>query len=109
MLYSCFDPARARYRVYADQRQQQVNSDLPVPSLPGDTGRIGVPAIDAARPFPRGARFVAESWQPRGIIVRCPGLGLGATDSPLYETWIKYGPLALAGGTAMLIWWIYKT
>ena len=109
MLYSCFDPKRALYRVYADRRDEQVNADLPVPSLPPDAGRIGVPSIEAARPFPRGARFVAESWQPRGIIVRCPGFGLSAYDTPLGKAWITYGPLLLAGGTAALIWWIYKT
>jgi hypothetical protein len=87
MLYSCFDDKRALYRVYEDGRQHPVNADLPVPDLPRDAGRVGVAAIEAAR---------------------CPGQSLGAVDGGLGDIWIKYGPVLLAGGTAMLIWWIYK-
>jgi hypothetical protein len=108
MLYSCFDDKSARYRVYEDERQHAVNADLPVPSLPRDAGRVGVASIEAARPFPRGARRVGDSWQPRGVVVRCPGLSFGAADGETNRLWTTYGPVLLAGGAAMLIWWIYK-
>lgn len=108
MLYSCFDDKRAVYRVYEDGSQHPVNADLPVPGLPRDAGGIGVAAIEAARPFPRGARLVGDSWQPRGVVVHCPGFALGAEDGQVNRLWTTYGPVLLAGGTAMLIWWIYK-
>jgi hypothetical protein len=108
MLYSCFDAKRALYRVYEDKRERPINGDLPVPSLPSDTGKIGVPAIEAARPFPGGATYRGDSWQPRGIIVRCPGLGLGSGDFELERLWESFWPLLMVGGTAVFLWWVMK-
>ena len=50
MIYSCFVPERGTYDYYENSLQIQLNADLPVPKLPPDTGKIGVPAIDAGRP-----------------------------------------------------------
>lgn len=72
MIYSCFDAHAGLYQYFEDEKGHQVNGDLPVPSFRGDAGRIGVASIEAARPFPRGARPAGRGWRARGVIVRCP-------------------------------------
>ena len=84
MIYSCFDSYAGLYQYFEDELGHQVNGDLPVPSFGAEAGRIGVASIQAARPFPRGARPVGRGWRARGVIVRCPGQSttLGAFDEP---------------------------
>jgi hypothetical protein len=65
------------YEVFEDSRQAALNADLPVPNLGEEINGIGVPARDAGRPLPSGARRVGTSWQPQGIIVRRSG-GIGS-------------------------------
>jgi hypothetical protein len=81
MIYSCFDDARGVYRYYKDDTGRPMNSDLPVPTLTGET-KTGYPSIDAARPLPSGAKPFGQGWHARGIVVRCgSGLsGLGAVE-----------------------------
>lgn len=82
MLYSCFDADRGIYRVFADENHRPVNGDLPVPKLPRDSGKVGVPSVDAARPLPYGVRELGESWNARGIVCSCDRRGaLGAAPA----------------------------
>jgi hypothetical protein len=69
--YSCFNDRLRLYEVFEDRRGHAVNGDLPAPVLPAEAGGIGVPAVEAARPLPRGIRRAGTSWSPQGIIVRC--------------------------------------
>lgn len=68
MIYSVFSPAEGIYHYYETSEQKAVNADLPVPSLGSDAGKIGVPAMDAARALPRGAKLVGQGWSARGVI-----------------------------------------
>lgn len=83
MIYSCFNPPLGLYEYFEDDRQHPTNGDLPVPKLPKQTGRVGVPAMDAGRPLPTDAKRMGTGWEARGMIVNCkpmatPGLsGLG--------------------------------
>lgn len=69
MLYSRFDEKRAVYDVFEDGVTRAVNADLPVPKLGPMVGGIGVPASEAGRPLPSGAKHVGESWHAKGLIV----------------------------------------
>jgi hypothetical protein len=74
MLYSRFDATRGLYDVFEDAVTRPVNADLPVPRLGAVVGGIGVPASEAGRPLPAGAKHVGESWHAKGLIVS-PGQG----------------------------------
>lgn len=78
MLYSCFNQNTGLYDVYEDQATHPVNGDLPVPKLGNEIQGIGVPALEAGRPLPWGAKHVGTSWNARGIVVNCGGSSLGA-------------------------------
>jgi hypothetical protein len=69
MLYSRFNADRAIYDVFEDGVTRPVNADLPVPKLGPMVGGIGVPASEAGRPLPSGAKHVGESWHAKGLIV----------------------------------------
>lgn len=71
MIYSCFNAPLGMYEYFEDNRQHPTNGDLPVPKLPPQTGRIGVPAMDAGRPLPRDAKRAGTGWEARGMIVNC--------------------------------------
>lgn len=68
MLYSVFVPAEGKYHYYETQQAFAVNADLPVPTLGSDAGKIGVPAMDAARKLPSDAKFVGKGWNARGVV-----------------------------------------
>ena len=106
MLYSCFDQDRGDYRVYRDSSTRPINGDLPVPDMPADTGNIGVPTEDAARPFPSGAKYVGRSWRAQGMVVRCSGGALGNAGDFLSS--VKPVHIAVVVGFAALLWWAQK-
>jgi hypothetical protein len=69
MIYSRFDEKSGLYELFEDREGSAVNSDLPVPVLGPPTNGIGVPASEAGRPLPGGAKFVGRSWHARGMVV----------------------------------------
>ena len=87
MIYSCFDAETGLYKYFEDSRTKPINADLPVPSFSTKT-KLGIAAIDAARPLPSDARFKGTGWHARGIIVRCAsgvsGLGSVGKNAPLF-------------------------
>lgn len=102
MIYSCFDPARGSYRYFEDSSTLPINADLPVPRFPAPAGKVGVPASEAGRPLPAGAKQVGTGWHARGIIVRCGGGGLSAfgLEPGTLPTWVL--PVGLAVGVGAL-------
>jgi hypothetical protein len=87
MIYSCFNEKAGHYEYFSDDRALPVNGDFPVPQLQKlQAGRVGVPARDAGRSLPKGAKRAGVGWQARGAIVQCDnqpmrGLaGFGADD-----------------------------
>ena len=103
MIYSCFVPERGTYDYYENSLQIQLNADLPVPKLPPDTGKIGVPAIDAGRPLPGDARKTGEGWHARGMIVNCRGTGVsGFGELPTLNVPAWVWPVAGVGLLAVL-------
>ena len=70
MKYSSFDAGSGHYKVYEDASTIPINGDLPVPPLGQELNGIGVPAMDAARFLPSGARYVGDSLAPVGMITR---------------------------------------
>lgn len=88
MLYSVFRAGRGVYDYYETPEQHAINADLPVPSLPLETNRVGVPAIEAARRLPAGARPVGSGWHARGVVASDEvGLGLGDLKGALTNPW----------------------
>lgn len=93
MRYSCFDPSIGLYHVYENDEPLNYNADLPIPRLGKAVSGIGVPSIVAARPFPRSASYRGTSWNAQGVIVKCPGGGLGSLE----EIWDEHsGVIVLA-------------
>jgi hypothetical protein len=107
MLYSCFDDAQGVYHVFADHEQRAINSDLPVPKLGSDEGKIGVPSIAAARVLPANALYVGDSWHARGIVVKCPGQSLGDSET-LKRAWSSFWPIAMVGAVGAWLWWAWR-
>lgn len=101
MIYSCFNQKAGLYRYFQDGKQHAINADLPVPSLPKNAGRVGVASIDAARPFPSGAKPIGHGWHARGIVVQCPKGGLGAADSERSQIWLA--ALAVVVGVGLYL------
>jgi hypothetical protein len=104
MIYSCFNEKAGHYEYFEDSRGHAMNGDLPVPSLSGmQAGSVGVPARDAGRPLPAGAKRVGTGWAARGMIVQCRPTsvrslaGLGATAG----TTLPVGALIIGGGLAV--------
>lgn len=72
MNYSCFNPKLGMYEYFVDEAGHPMNGDLPVPSFPrGQAGVVGVPALDAGRRLPSGAKRAGTGWHARGMIVTC--------------------------------------
>lgn len=88
MRYACFRPLRGTYDYFEDASQTAINADLPVPRFGAPTP-VGVAAIDAARPFPSGARPIGHGWHATGIVVRCPddAAPLGSVESLASDAW----------------------
>jgi hypothetical protein len=105
VLYSCFDDQAGNYRVYEHRGERAVNDDLPVPKLPSDVSGIGVPAIEAGRPLPKGARYVGRSWQAKGIVVRCGG-ELGTLEETLDKAFGRSLNLVSLSVSALVGYWL---
>ena len=75
MIYSRFNAGLGLYEVFEDKTTHALNGDFPVPRLGRDAGSIGVPATEAGRELPGGARRVGTSWHARGLVVRAGGAG----------------------------------
>jgi len=103
VIYSCFDPPSGLYHYFETPEQRAINSDLPVPRLPAAVGRIGVPAIDAGRPIPEGARPVGQGWHAQGIVAQCRGGGLSGWGDDSW-TWVKNGGWAWLGLASVGLW-----
>lgn len=71
MIYSCFNPQLGLYEYFEDATTHPTNGDLPVPNLAKMAGKVGVPAQDAGRKLPPGAKRAGRGWRARGIIVQC--------------------------------------
>lgn len=97
MKYSRFNEQTAMYDVFEDRRTHALNGDLPVPSLGRVVNGIGVPARQAGRRLPSGAKRIGQSWEPVGVVVVTDGGGgLGAIDPGSLSTvqWIGGGAIA---------------
>ena len=97
MIYSCFNQQLGLYEYFEDDAAHPTNGDLPIPQLGPDAGRVGVAAIDAARPLPAGARRAGRGTAARGIIVSCKstevqGIGL-MSDRTVDLLWLSSGAL----------------
>lgn len=104
MLYSCFNEQVGLYRYFADDKHHAINADQPVPKLPATTGRVGVPSIDAARPFPSGAKPIGQGWHARGLVVQCPGRGMGQVQlSDGQKNFLRLS-MVLAAGVIAAMW-----
>lgn len=82
-IYSVFVPEEGVYKYYESAKNVAVNADLPVPQLGSDAGKIGVPAMDAARRLPGDAKLVGQGWQARGIIASKGGRPLAGLGDDL--------------------------
>lgn len=107
MIYSSFDERAGLYRYYTDHREHPVNADLPVPSMPADAGRIGVPARECGRELPADARPAGSGWHARGLVVQptrssSPGLGEASGAPPAWRVGVG---VALA---ALVIWGVSR-
>lgn len=111
MIYSVFDPSKGIYSYFETPENKAVNSDLPIPSFRSDAGKIGVAAIDAARPLPAQARKVGEGWTARGILASSDGLsGLGSFVGPgePVGTFVLAGIAGAVVGAATASWYDYR-
>lgn len=112
MIHSCFDDRSGLYDYYQSSEQLAINADLPTPRLPMATGGIGVPAIEAGRPLPAGARHVGRGWQAKGTIVECgrgPKAGMGALPaavSSVVDGFTSGGWKWFAGG--LVAYWLVR-
>ncbi len=103
MIYSRFDAARGEYDVFEDDTHHALNGDFPVPSLSRDVGGVGVPASEAGRVLPSGARRVGSSWHARGLVVKPSGGSVGAmTKDELGHVIV---PIVLIAATAFALFW----
>ena len=103
MIYSRFNDQTAVYEVFEDTSTHALNGDLPVPQLGSNAGKVGVPATEAGRPLPGGARRVGTSWKAKGLVVRSRAAGLGTMDRAAVGKVVV--PLAIIGtGIWMVLW-----
>lgn len=111
MFYSCFNAHKGMYDYFEDATTIPVNADLPVPTLPSSAGKIGVPAFQAARPLPEGARPAGTGYNARGILVDCAqsGPALALSGDPAGSAWPPAWKWALAIGVAALTIWVAET
>lgn len=109
MIYSCFNAAKGMYQYFEDALELPVNADLPVPSLPASAGKIGVPAFQAGRPLPMGARAAGTGYTARGILVQCDASGPALAGEADGSTWPPAWKWAVAIGAAALVVWAAQT
>lgn len=103
MIYSVFVPAEGLYHYYESPQALEFNADLPVPGLPSDSGKVGVPSIDAARPLPAGTRMVGKGWKARGMVATTRPASLTGIGSFFGPGDPPYGALALSALAGALI------
>jgi hypothetical protein len=106
MIYSCFNEQTGLYEYLEDDATQRMNGDLPIPSFPMTAGEIGVPAREAGRPAPIGARKVGQGLEPRGVIVQCENETYRSLDG-VFEgerMLLLLVGAVLAGGMIYVIW-----
>jgi hypothetical protein len=103
MLYSCFNAAAGQYDYFEDGVQIPINSDLPVPELAPIAGKIGVPAIDAGRRLPSGAKPAGQGWHAKGLIVQC-GRGSMSGFGSLLESDTAKHMLVFGGALLVTLW-----
>lgn len=91
MIFSVWQPDGG-YDYYESSVRHGIGDDLPEVKLPF-AAKLGVPAQDAGRPVPPGARFVGSGTEPRGVMApmdRSQVQGLsGGSWNPLTvgQTW----------------------
>jgi hypothetical protein len=103
MIYSRFNDQTAVYEVFEDSSTHALNGDLPVPQLGAMAGKIGVPATEAGRPLPTGARRVGTSWKAKGMVVRAGSGSLGSIDKSQLGK-IVMPVLIIGTGIWMALW-----
>lgn len=105
MFYSCFDPKTGLYDYFVDDKNHPINGDLPIPQFPVTT-KIGVPAIEAGRKMPSGAKPAGRGWHARGLIVQCGRGPLGAVEGKPAEAWewVKAGGWKWVVGGLVAVW-----
>lgn len=109
MIYSCFDAPSGLYRYFQDDKAQALNGDLPVPKFSSSViTKAGVPAVNAARPFPAGATYVGTGWAAKGMIVQCPGQGGGLSGLLDTSTWPSWWPYAAGAGAGVLAFFLFR-
>jgi hypothetical protein len=83
MIYSCFNDKLGLYEYFETPGHHPTNGDLPAPREGRQAGTVGVPAMEAGRKIPSGARRAGTGWEAKGIIVSCqnkPVQGIGSFD-----------------------------
>lgn len=102
MIYSCFNQKTGLYEYFQDPAAHPTNGDLPVPSLPSSAGRVGVPAMEAGRSLPSGAKRAGQGLTARGLIVQCqPSYAPGLQGLGLGESFQRHPVLWLAGAAVV--------
>jgi hypothetical protein len=110
MIYSCFDEPTGLYRYFQDDKNQALNSDLPVPKFSAaERTKAGIPAVVAARPFPEGATYVGTGWAAKGMIVKCPSGGLSMSGVFDTSTWPSWWPYAAGAGAGLLAFFLIRS
>lgn len=114
MIYSEWCPDTGGYKYFEAPGTQNINDDLPTPDLPPAT-KIGVPSIEAGRPFPSGAEEVGEGDVAVGVVApvdksrrvrRMRSLGEVAAAGGDWRCWLggaAFGAFALWLGAS--IWY----
>lgn len=109
MIYSCFDAPTGLYKYFQDDVAQALNGDLPVPKFTdAEHTKAGIPAVVAARPFPRGATYVGTGWAAKGMIVKCPGGAMSMGDVFDTSTWPAWWPYAAGAGAGILAFFLIR-
>ncbi len=73
------------YRYFSTPGSMAINADLPIPSMPAPTGKIGVPSILAGRQLPSDATYTGTGWTARGIICKCQEQGFGDAGGAVHD------------------------
>lgn len=107
MIFSEWNPDGG-YNYYLAAERHGIGDDLPDAALPAPTNGIGVPAQDAGRQVPRGAKKVGQGPIARGVIAPMErSQVLGLSGSALGEIFgsVNVVSLLIAGG---LVWAGYE-
>jgi len=108
MIYSRFDDQTGTYDLFSDRSTHALNGDFPVPSLGPDAGGIGVPATEAGRPVPRGAKRIGTSWQARGLVAASAPNGASLGGMTKGEVGYYAMPIIVVTGIATLAWVLHR-